>query len=188
MKIQLQNIGIVKDSTIDLNGLTVITGKNNSGKTTVGKVVYSLLDAVCNLQVKARSDRYIYIRKQLYKVTDCLDIFRTLKTITSNENNESFFSKYTALNTLFSKDFRWEIDRRNIETFAKDLMYELESFDISELKTNLECIAYYKYLMAKDKPINYIAIFEEQRFKALEILDKMFIAINQDFELISYTR
>lgn len=42
MQIRLKNIGIVKDSTIVLDGLTVITGKNNSGKTTVGKTLYSL--------------------------------------------------------------------------------------------------------------------------------------------------
>lgn len=37
MQIKLENIGIVKNSSIELNGLTVITGKNNSGKSTVGK-------------------------------------------------------------------------------------------------------------------------------------------------------
>ena len=44
MKIRLKNIGIIQDSTIDINGLTVITGQNNSGKTTVGKAIYSLID------------------------------------------------------------------------------------------------------------------------------------------------
>lgn len=43
MQIRLENIGIVKDSTIALEGLTVVTGKNNSGKTTVGKTLYALL-------------------------------------------------------------------------------------------------------------------------------------------------
>lgn len=56
MQIKLENIGIVKDSTIALDGLTVITGKNNSGKTTVGKTLYALLDSVCNLQQKAKSE------------------------------------------------------------------------------------------------------------------------------------
>ena len=34
MQITLDNIGIIKNSTLTLEGLTVITGKNNSGKTT----------------------------------------------------------------------------------------------------------------------------------------------------------
>ena len=55
MKIKLHGIGIIKDSEIELNGLTVITGANNSGKTTVGKVVYSLFDAVSDLPDKTET-------------------------------------------------------------------------------------------------------------------------------------
>ena len=44
MQIKLENIGIVKNSSIELNGLTVITGKNNSGKSTVGKTLYAIID------------------------------------------------------------------------------------------------------------------------------------------------
>ena len=42
MKININNIGIIEEASLKINGLTVITGYNNSGKTTVGKVVYSL--------------------------------------------------------------------------------------------------------------------------------------------------
>ena len=52
MKVRLKNIGIISDSTIEIKGLTVITGHNNSGKTTVGKVVYSLVDAVSDIEKK----------------------------------------------------------------------------------------------------------------------------------------
>jgi predicted ATP-dependent endonuclease of OLD family len=41
MKLQLENIGIIKNATIQFNGLTVIAGENDTGKTTVGKVLFS---------------------------------------------------------------------------------------------------------------------------------------------------
>ena len=65
MKIKLQGIGIIKNSEIELDGLTVITGDNNSGKTTVGKVVYSLFDAVSDLQNNFEADKNEYASKTL---------------------------------------------------------------------------------------------------------------------------
>lgn len=44
MEIRLKNIGIVKDSSVALDGLTIITGANNSGKSTIGKALYSVLE------------------------------------------------------------------------------------------------------------------------------------------------
>ena len=49
MELYLNNVGVIKDSTVILNGLTVVTGKNSSGKTTVGKVTHSLISAGINL-------------------------------------------------------------------------------------------------------------------------------------------
>ena len=43
MNLKLENIGIIKEADIKLNGLTVIAGENDSGKSTVGKVLYSLI-------------------------------------------------------------------------------------------------------------------------------------------------
>ena len=42
MKLKLSNIGIVKQAEIELQTVTVLTGVNNSGKSTVGKVLYSI--------------------------------------------------------------------------------------------------------------------------------------------------
>ena len=72
MQIKLNHVGLIKDSTIALDGLTVITGKNNSGKTTVGKTLYALLDAVSNLRTKARRDRSAYILTRLDVLKDYL--------------------------------------------------------------------------------------------------------------------
>ena len=39
MNIRLKEIGIVFNSDMALDGLTIITGKNNSGKTTIGNSI-----------------------------------------------------------------------------------------------------------------------------------------------------
>lgn len=46
LELQVKNIGIVKEAKIELKGITAITGHNNSGKTTVSKVLYSIISSV----------------------------------------------------------------------------------------------------------------------------------------------
>lgn len=40
MKICLKNIGKIKEADIELDGITIIAGDNNTGKSTIGKSVY----------------------------------------------------------------------------------------------------------------------------------------------------
>ena len=46
MQIILKNIGIIKEAKIDFNGLSVIAGENDSGKSTVSKVLYALIKTI----------------------------------------------------------------------------------------------------------------------------------------------
>ena len=68
MKLYLNNVGIVKDSEVKLEGLTVITGKNSSGKTTVGKTIYSLISAGNNTVEAFDESRRSYICSQLNNI------------------------------------------------------------------------------------------------------------------------
>ena len=104
MKIRLKNIGIIKDSEIVLDGLTVITGKNNSGKTTVDKTLYSLLDGVSNIQQKAQNDKAYYIRRQLNKVSNTLPDFLRCFRLQRPENAEFFFFLSGAERAGFQKN------------------------------------------------------------------------------------
>ncbi len=42
MRVSLENIGIIEKADVEINRLTVIAGNNDSGKSTIGKVAYSL--------------------------------------------------------------------------------------------------------------------------------------------------
>ncbi|MBN3215059.1 AAA family ATPase [Pectobacterium polaris] len=45
MKLTVNNFGIIKKAEVEIGGLTVITGENDTGKSTVGKIVFSLVKA-----------------------------------------------------------------------------------------------------------------------------------------------
>jgi predicted ATPase len=43
MKFDLKNIGSIKEASIKVNGLTVIAGENNIGKSAIGKAIFCLM-------------------------------------------------------------------------------------------------------------------------------------------------
>ncbi len=50
MNISISNIGIINTAELQLKGLTVVAGENNSGKTTIGKIIFSITKALNNCQ------------------------------------------------------------------------------------------------------------------------------------------
>ena len=48
MELQLRNIGMIKEADIILDGLTLIAGENDTGKSTVGKALYSVVAGLNN--------------------------------------------------------------------------------------------------------------------------------------------
>ncbi len=50
MKLFLENIGIIKEAKVNIGGLTVITGVNGTGKTTVGKCLYTVIKMLSNCE------------------------------------------------------------------------------------------------------------------------------------------
>ncbi len=44
MRLTIKNIGKIDEADIELNGITVIAGENNTGKSTVGKTLFCVLN------------------------------------------------------------------------------------------------------------------------------------------------
>ena len=61
MTLEFENVGKVRHAKIDLDGLTVIVGDNNSGKSTVGKVLASLFTILPTLGSRVMKARRDYV-------------------------------------------------------------------------------------------------------------------------------
>ncbi|MEI0608696.1 ATP-binding protein [Brachyspira pilosicoli] len=68
MKLNIKNLGRIKEADIKIDGITVIAGENNTGKTTVGKVLFSCFNSFNNLEKEIYLDRKLSIRKELYNL------------------------------------------------------------------------------------------------------------------------
>lgn len=74
MRIQLENIAKIKNANIEINGITVIAGANNTGKSTIGKALFSLFNALFNIEYKINNDKISAVTRHLRHVVDFIDI------------------------------------------------------------------------------------------------------------------
>ena len=97
MNIRLKNIGIIKDSSVAIDGITVITGKNNSGKSTFGKALYSVVSAAENLYENATRDIVEYAKGLVtnrFRANKMNNLFRGMQTLS--------FSNYSILKDVYN--------------------------------------------------------------------------------------
>lgn len=57
MKLVLKNIGKVAEASVDINGITVIAGDNDTGKSTVGRALFAIFNSMYNLENQVKSER-----------------------------------------------------------------------------------------------------------------------------------
>ncbi|MDD4297949.1 MAG: AAA family ATPase [Ruminiclostridium sp.] len=89
MLLTLRNIGKIEDAVIELNSITVIAGENNTGKSTVGKVLYSIFNSFYMIENKIKRERidsisrildllYRYVTNRITSRVDTEEIARSI--------------------------------------------------------------------------------------------------------------
>lgn len=71
MNLKIENIGTIEYADINLNGITIIAGDNNTGKSTIGKALYCIFNSCYNIE------KYIERQKLLRISKDIEDIIYT---------------------------------------------------------------------------------------------------------------
>lgn len=177
--IYLDNIGIIKDSHIKLNGLTVITGHNNSGKTTVGKVLYAILSAVENIEQEANRDMCRFAEAELDKIRNkfkyqdnfLIDFWFEEKKILSEIDNLNF------LNAFFNSRIDYQF--QTVQTalgFIEHLKKEVARVSETELAAIIKN-------ESNEKQQNTRTVKKKQ---LMDALDRIIFALSYDSELIAY--
>lgn len=57
MKLTLKNIGKISEADVEINGITVIAGENNSGKSTIGKALFAVFNSFYNVRNQIKNER-----------------------------------------------------------------------------------------------------------------------------------
>lgn len=86
VKLVFTNIGMVEKAEIELNGLVCIAGENDTGKSTVGKLLFSIVYALNHFKEMFDQDRTRYLLRQAE-----LFYFRLRSLVRLSEEDRAFF-------------------------------------------------------------------------------------------------
>lgn len=124
--IEVKNIGKIKSANIKLNGLTVIAGVNDTGKSTIGKVVFSIIKAI------SRYEQDLNESKEQILYTKIEKLYFKLRRLPNFEKLQSEFYPKSFVNQL--KKF---LDRKQISLFSDENEEELDIDRFFEYKQSL---------------------------------------------------
>lgn len=109
MKLTINNIGKLRNAEVVIDGITVITGENNTGKSTVGKILWSIFDSFYNL------DKIILNKKEE-------EVKRILseENIFSNKELEHFVKKIMDNKQLDDLEKNSKLSKKNSKLSKKN--------------------------------------------------------------------
>lgn len=181
MEITIKNVGLIANSTIKLDGLTVITGSNNSGKSTVGKIVYSCIEGLENLEEKRNLELAYYYNSIIREVQRIIKIENILGYLDMDSMTEE--ERYV-IEDIFGKEKRYYVHVKNIFDIQKeveDLIHGLEIFTVAffEEHTKKSSNQFPKKYYA------YLENFNASKEKALKVIGKI-EAYFEDSNMLQY--
>lgn len=145
LKFQIKNIGAINKANIELEGITIIAGENNVGKSTVGKSIYAFLHGMCSWKkvyeelCKFKINRFLYAQST-YLEDLCMEISGAKRRRTNKA--EQLISEYSR-NQDFQiaiEDYQVATEEGNSRSEAKNILY----------KYLMNYCRDYMYLYAKD--------------------------------------
>lgn len=68
MKLYINNFAKIRNADVTVDGITVIAGENNTGKSTIGKILFSLFNSISGIEEKIAGQRMMEVQNGLQKL------------------------------------------------------------------------------------------------------------------------
>lgn len=170
MRLEIENLAKIKHADIQIDGITVIAGNNNTGKSTIGKTLYSVFNSLYNLNTKIEEQR----ESEIYRV--CSHSINNLRVAYRDDDG---MIEWRNLRRSFEKA---------VEKIIKYLMDASEEEVSREVYMNLFESAYSEYnsLLSKNTVNEFVdatyekisAIMQKDNFViAKEIVERLFLQV-----------
>lgn len=139
MKLTINNIGKLKNAEVVIDGITVITGENDTGKSTVGKVLWSVFNGFYEIDEKVYNEKV----SELEKIIDEIIKENVYKNLSTDYN--SFFEIFNSTGKKIAIEFLKENKNYSedeikiiINNYKKDLKIENISNFVQEINETLK--------------------------------------------------
>lgn len=122
MKLHIENFAKIKKADIEINGITVIAGENNTGKSTIGKIIYCLYAVFKDLDIKVEYERKKSIVRALLGSTSIREKILSYMDERSSENIMDIVNEIFALNI---NEIALYLEKNGID-YTNDLIKDLQ--------------------------------------------------------------
>ena len=147
MKLTINNIGKLKNAEVVIDGITVITGENDTGKSTVGKVLWSVFNSFYKVYEQIEKERIDFVNEQIYSYVRNLDKSDNVKKKTLDmaidiiQNYSIYYRNEENIKNYITEKFKennYFVDAKVIEELTGDLYVVLGIKSIEIISSVIE--------------------------------------------------
>ena len=102
MKLELNNIGVFNNASVEIDGITVLAGENASGKSTVGKALYAIFHGLKSYKEKIKGRKVFNILNLLTRIP--VNTSKEAEKLYDSELIQDFANKVLSKKEEYLKD------------------------------------------------------------------------------------
>ena len=121
MELKLSYVNRIKSADMKLNGLTVVVGPNNSGKSTIGRTLYSIVKAIANTKMVSDEDNDARLRRHVDS------LYSRLRGLRFTDEREELTNTFPRNNNDFINQIK---DSADPQGFIKERMSFISDLDV----------------------------------------------------------
>ncbi|MBR4321338.1 AAA family ATPase [Treponema sp.] len=167
MELIIDNIAKIKHAEIKLKGITVIAGNNDTGKSTVGKVLFSMFNSLNNIEDKLKKEKNATLERAFSSI-----LRESLPAEEGIHNRLRFISRYSYNTSKIVNFFQNNFDKANVN---ESLVSILKS-DFTT-KTSANYTGLYEKIAEK-------ILYEYERISKISDKDAMLTIVSRYFSSV----
>ncbi|OFD90590.1 MULTISPECIES: AAA family ATPase [Bacillus cereus group] len=177
MKLAIRNVGLVREADIKLEGLTVIAGENDTGKSTVGKSIFSIIKGVNSHHKDFKDAKF----SQIEDIID--DIYFKVREISRNFSGDRLIGAASGIYPPFiRKDLLRYLNLEDFEGLEEYVHIYKENVESELDKFGMSCKEPIDAVMELDSLLYKLdeTVLESQNPKKF-VIDTIMLALKSEF-------